>query len=82
MSILDLRQENAEWVTITSEQRSRWARGGHDSLHTLYGGDAPIDLSESIHDDTVSIPEEDQEIIRILRSAVQDYRETWDKDQS
>ena len=82
MSILDLRQVNAEWVTITSEQRSRWARGGHDSLHTLYGGDAPVGLSESIYDDMVSIPEEDQEIIRILRSAVQDYRETWDKDQS
>ena len=47
---------------------------GEDSLHTLYGGDAPVDLSESIHDDTVSIPEEDQEIIRILRGAVQDYR--------
>ena len=39
-------------------------------------------LTLPIYDDTVSIPEEDQEIIRILRNAVQDYRETWDKDQS
>ena len=82
MDFLDTRKENAQWTIITSEQRRRWARGGHDSLHALYGGDTPVDLSESIHDDTVSIPEEDQEIIRILRNAVQDYRETWDKDQS
>lgn len=82
MDFLDTRQENAQWTIITSEQRRRWARGGYDGLHALYGGDTPVDLSESIHDDTVSIPEEDQEIIRILRNAVQDYRETWDKDQS
>ena len=82
MDFLDTRKENAQWTIITSEQRRRWARGGHDSLHALYGGDTPVDLSESIHDDTVSIPEEDQEIIRILRNAVQNYKETWDKDQS
>ena len=83
MNSLDLGQENPKWEVITGEKRSRLARGGHDSLHSLYGGEAPVDLSESIcKENTSCIREEDEEMIRILRSAVQDYMESWDKDQS
>lgn len=81
MGFLDMGQENPEWKIITSAQRSRRARGGHESLHTLYNGEAPIDLSENMGEaDISSFCEEDQEKIHILRSAVQEYLKSWDKD--
>lgn len=80
MGFLDMGQENPEWKIITSAQRIRRARGSHESLHTLYGREAPIDLSENTGEaDTSSFCEEDQEKIHILRGAVQEYLKLWDK---
>lgn len=64
---------------------SRRARGGHESLHTLYGGEAPIGLSENVSENigeagTSSFCEEEQEKIHILRNVVQEYLKSWDKD--
>ena len=47
IALLDLREPEPAWETVTAESQILHARGGHTSLHDRYRADAPEDLEAS-----------------------------------
>lgn len=47
IGLLDLREAEPAWETVTAESQILHARGGHASLHDRYRADAPEDLEAS-----------------------------------
>lgn len=74
-ALLDLREAEPAWETVTAESRILHARGGHTSLHDRYRADAPEDLEASARKlEELTSGERDAEtelLARVLREAAE-----------
>jgi len=75
IALLDLREADPAWETVTAESQILHARGGHTSLHDRYRADAPEDLEVSARKlDEFTSGERDAEtelLARVLQAAAE-----------
>lgn len=74
-ALLDLREAEPAWETVTAESQILHARGGHTSLHDRYRADAPENLEASARKlEELASGERDAEtelLARVLREAAE-----------
>ena len=75
IALLDLREADPAWETVTAESQILHARGGHTSLHDRYRADAPEDLEVSARKlEELTSGERDAEtelLARVLQAAAE-----------
>lgn len=75
IELLDLREAESAWETVTAESQILHARGGHTSLHDRYRADAPEDLevsAEKLAELADWEPDAETELLaRVLREAAE-----------